>query len=215
MYKIVLVTDNSEFSYNLNHFLSLKHSILVNYKSIEEAIITRKRNIYNPDFIIISIDNIKNQLAYIKKIKYIFCNPKIAIILNNKEKDYFTNAIKNGANAVFDQNDRMFFNDLFFSALDQTYKVGSFINPEFCTKLFKYLYKGNQTHEIEVLTDRQNQIAHKLIGGDTYDTIAEKLGISINTVRQHIKIIYKKLNVQNRSALFKFKEVYSEKYLND
>jgi DNA-binding NarL/FixJ family response regulator len=206
MYKIVLVRDESEFSYNLEDYLNLKYSILVQYETLEKAINTRKRNIYNPDFIIISLNNIKNDLNLLKKLKYVYCNPKIALILNNKEKELFKNAIMSGVNAIFDQNDRLFFNHLFYSALDQTYKEGSYINPVYCTLLFNFLYKSNSTKEIDLLSNRQNQIADKLIHGESYIGIADNLGISVNTVRKHIKLIYKKLNVQNKAGLFKYKD---------
>ena len=206
MYKIVLVKDKSEFSCSLEDYLSLKYSILVQYETLELAINTRKRNVYNPDFIIISLTNIKNELNLVKKLKYVYFNPKIALILDNKDKELIKNAIMCGVNAIFDQKDKIFFNQLFYSALDQTYKEGSYINPVYCTLLFNFLFKSSSTQEIELLSNRQNQIADKLIRGESYIGIADNLGISVNTVRKHIKLIYKKLNVQSKAGLFKYKD---------
>ena len=55
------------------------------------------------------------------------------------------------------------------------------------------------THER--LTQRETQIANLLIKGDTYKQIAHALFISPDTVRQHIRNIYRKLQVNSRVQL--------------
>ena len=56
------------------------------------------------------------------------------------------------------------------------------------------------------LTERESEILTELGKGLTYQEIAESLFISENTVRTHIRHIYKKLNVRNRtSALNKWR----------
>jgi len=52
---------------------------------------------------------------------------------------------------------------------------------------------------IEVLTDREQEVLEQLAQGLLYKEIAQKLGISEHTVRQHIHKIYGKLHVQNRT----------------
>ena len=56
------------------------------------------------------------------------------------------------------------------------------------------------------LTERESEILTELGKGLTYQEIAETLFISENTVRTHIRHIYKKLGVRNRtSALNKWR----------
>jgi LuxR family maltose regulon positive regulatory protein len=52
---------------------------------------------------------------------------------------------------------------------------------------------------IEPLTDRELDVLHLMAEGLKYREIAAKLFISMNTVRFHIKAIYGKLNVNNRT----------------
>lgn len=49
------------------------------------------------------------------------------------------------------------------------------------------------------LTERELKILEILSQGKSNKEIADSLGISENTVEQHLKNIYEKLNVQNRT----------------
>jgi DNA-binding NarL/FixJ family response regulator len=49
------------------------------------------------------------------------------------------------------------------------------------------------------LSSREAEILEKLCNGDNYKTIADSLFISGNTVRAHIKSIYRKLHVSSRA----------------
>ncbi|RKX83329.1 MAG: hypothetical protein DRP70_14940 [Spirochaetes bacterium] len=51
------------------------------------------------------------------------------------------------------------------------------------------------------LTDREQDIAESLSQGLTYGEIAENLGISPNTVRNHVANLYKKLSVRSKVEL--------------
>ena len=52
-----------------------------------------------------------------------------------------------------------------------------------------------------MLSEREEEVSRLLIKGETNVEIGEKLFISVNTVKSHIKNIYKKLNVSNRIQL--------------
>ncbi len=54
---------------------------------------------------------------------------------------------------------------------------------------------------LEMLTERESEIANLLLKGKTYRMIAGDLNISENTVKTHVKNIYSKLGVQSRSEL--------------
>jgi DNA-binding CsgD family transcriptional regulator len=50
----------------------------------------------------------------------------------------------------------------------------------------------------ELLSDREHDVLQQLAQGLIYKEIGERLYISHETVKQHIKHIYQKLHVQNK-----------------
>jgi len=58
---------------------------------------------------------------------------------------------------------------------------------------------GPASGKIGELTDREREILHQLSSGHSDKEIADQMGISIHTVRNHIKSIYAKLEVHSRS----------------
>ena len=57
------------------------------------------------------------------------------------------------------------------------------------------------------LSDREQELLQMIVQGHDYKTFAEKAFISYETVRTHVKHIYKKLHVTSRSdAIMKAKQ---------
>jgi two-component system response regulator DesR len=51
-----------------------------------------------------------------------------------------------------------------------------------------------------LLSERQRQILDLMAEGETNRTIAETLGLSVDTVKHHTTLIYRRLDVRNRAA---------------
>jgi len=59
---------------------------------------------------------------------------------------------------------------------------------------------------MHLLTQREKEVVQLLSLGLTYEQIASKIDVSHETVKMHLKNIYRKLNVQNKiEALQKVK----------
>lgn len=78
-----------------------------------------------------------------------------------------------------------------------------------------YLYpreEKNSNGLKELLSKRELEIFDFVLKGYTNEQISEKLWISINTVKKHLRNMYEKLGVSNRTSLiYKLKEVKQRK----
>ena len=77
-------------------------------------------------------------------------------------------------------------------------KGGSYMSPSIAREIVNHLLSGQKPGK-NSLSERQNQILKRLSEGKSYKAISEELFISIETVRTHIKKLYKQLHVGNKA----------------
>jgi len=76
---------------------------------------------------------------------------------------------------------------------------GSYMSPAIARKIANYYApKKNQ-----ILTERQLEIVEGIVSGKSYKMIAVDLFVSIDTVRSHIKNIYKTLEINCKAELIR------------
>ena len=84
-------------------------------------------------------------------------------------------------------------------AIEQVHGGGAPMSMEVARKVIEYFHPARAAAaEPETLTPREEEILALLAGGCLYKEIGERLDISLNTVRTHLKNIYEKLHVQSR-----------------
>lgn len=77
---------------------------------------------------------------------------------------------------------------------------GSPMSPAIARKVTQFFHRlPTATKSLDRLTDRELDILHHVSQGKSDKQIAEKLGISVNTVRNHTSAIYDKLHVHSRT----------------
>ncbi len=87
-------------------------------------------------------------------------------------------------------------------AIDIVSEGGSFMSPSIARKVVAS-FNRTQSTAFDEITPRQKQVIDGLIDGLSYQQIADSNFISVETVRDHIKKIYKKLQVNSRNELVK------------
>ncbi len=77
---------------------------------------------------------------------------------------------------------------------------GSYMSPGIARQIVKH-FSGAPVRKVEaqILTDRQLHVLKQLVDGHTYGTIAKQLGLSPETVKTHVKNIYRSLHVHNKA----------------
>lgn len=92
----------------------------------------------------------------------------------------------------------------YLEAIAEIYNGGSFMNAAVARKTLGFFTSKNvmmvspEAGDYH-LTDREKEILQELVDGQSLKIIAVKLFISHETVRTHVKHIYKKLHVANRT----------------
>lgn len=84
-------------------------------------------------------------------------------------------------------------------SLIELHQGGSPMSTQIARKVIEKMRSNESPGPVEALTARENDVLEHLSKGLLYKEIANKLDISIGTVRQHIHKIYEKLHVQNRA----------------
>lgn len=79
------------------------------------------------------------------------------------------------------------------------HRGGSYMSPAIARKVVEHFAPREKPHA--TLTPRQVQIADSLVEGMSYKMIADKLMISEETVRDHIKKMYRKLQINSKGEL--------------
>jgi len=72
-------------------------------------------------------------------------------------------------------------------------------HPSFARKVVDY-FAPKRTYN-EPLTAKEQQVIAAMVDGLSYKMIAIRLGITLETVRQHIKNIYRKLQVNSKTEV--------------
>lgn len=89
--------------------------------------------------------------------------------------------------------------DEIIDAVKVIHKGGSIMSPAIARKVVEY-FAPKRTYN-EPLTAKEQQVISAMVDGLSYKMIASRLGITLETVRQHIKNIYRKLQVNSKSEV--------------
>ncbi|KAA3618225.1 MAG: DNA-binding response regulator [Flavobacterium sp.] len=161
------------------------------YTSAENAIDGLSENL--PDVLLLDID-----LPGISGIEALPQLTKLAPDLNivmltvHEDSTSVFNSLQSGAvGYLVKSNDPQ----LILSGIREVYEGGAPMSPSIARKIIDSFRPRSSTP----LSEREIEVLEKLCGGANNKKIAEDLFVSTNTVKAHIKNIYKKLHVHNRA----------------
>ncbi|MEX0724149.1 MAG: response regulator transcription factor [Gracilimonas sp.] len=87
-------------------------------------------------------------------------------------------------------------------AIENLLKGGAPMSPQIARKVISHFNEeAPQKNEDSMLTNREQDIVNGLVDGLSYKLIADRFDISIDTVRAHIRNIYKKLHVNSKAEV--------------
>lgn len=84
-------------------------------------------------------------------------------------------------------------------AIRQAHQGSSPMSGNIARKVVQYFHQPPSPKPIEELSPREREVLEHLAQGSRYKEIADRLGISIDTVRKHLGRVYRKLHVHSRT----------------
>lgn len=195
---LAIVEDLDEVRDGLKNFIALSQDfkVLDIFKTAEDAVVGLPK--LKPDIVIMDI-NLPgmNGIECIRQVKDKSPATQFMMftVYENDEKVF--EALKAGASGYLLKNTGLV---QLIESLKELHTGGSPMSANIARKLVT-LFRNEQreTANLEVLSNRENEILQLLSKGLLYKEIADQLSISVSTVRQHIHHIYEKLHVQNRT----------------
>jgi DNA-binding NarL/FixJ family response regulator len=200
MISAVIIEDDVYIRSNILQFLQMQAEFgeVADFGSVEAFMMAgAEPDVMLLDIELPGIDGLEG--AFRIKQKYPAVN--ILMLTVYEEKERIFKALQAGATGYLLKNTPLI---KIKAALLEAADGGVPMSPLVAKKVIAFFSAKSasaQAASNEQLTAREHDVARMLIVGDTYKQIAWSLQIAPDTVRQHIKNIYRKLQVNSRVQL--------------
>jgi DNA-binding NarL/FixJ family response regulator len=139
----------------------------------------------------------------VAKLKAQLPELRVLMLTTYEESDLIFNSLRAGASGYLLK--KMLPAEL-IQAVEQVYAGGAPMSMQIARKVVEHFHRNRPPgSDVNKLTPREQEVLTLLSKGCLYKEISDRLGISVTTVRTHLKHIYEKLHVQSRTeATVKF-----------
>jgi DNA-binding NarL/FixJ family response regulator len=198
--KVVIVEDKTPIREGLTVLLGGTDGIecVAQYGNCEDMLSQLKTD--NPDVILMDIGLPgMSGIEGTREVKKIRPGVTIVVLSVYEDDDNIFQALCTGASGYLIKTTPP---ARLIEAIREAHEGGSPMSSNIARKvvtLFQKNFKGGDEPDIR-LTDREKEILTGLSNGESYNSIADALFISVDTVRYHIRNIYQKLHVHSQSA---------------
>jgi DNA-binding NarL/FixJ family response regulator len=197
---VALIEDNERFASALETFFKLPKSPIdccAIYGSTEDAL---KQLPKNPPAVVLVDINLpgKNGIECIALLKA-QCPDLVCLVLTMyKEDDLIFDALRAGACGYLLKRTPP---AEVIEAIELANSGGSPMSPHIARQLVGYFQQRPQIAQEEGLTRREQEVLNLLIKGKPYKEIASILYVSLDTIRSHVRRIYRKLHIHSRAEI--------------
>ncbi|MCF6295316.1 MAG: response regulator transcription factor [Flavobacteriaceae bacterium] len=197
MIKVSIIEDHKDFRNGISYLLKASNGFefVGSFASAEEGL---EKLTGEEDVLLLDINLPKlSGVEAIPILKVHFPNLKIIMLTVCDDDDIIMNAILAGADGYLLKKTPP---TKLLNGIQECIIGGSPMNASIANRVLqlfkKYIPIKNDTFS---LTPREQEVLQLLVDGLDNDSIADKLFISVQTVRNHIRHIYNKLHVHTKS----------------
>ena len=194
---VIIVEDDNQIREGITTLLSTTEGfkLIAAYESCEKFLKEIKNNL--PDVILMDISMPgMTGIECVKKITAEYSGLKIIMLTVYEEEQKIFDSLRAGASGYILKRSPL---QEILSSIKEVMSGGGPLSPVIAKKVLNFFnLSGKKKSELN-LTNREVEILKELVEGHSYKKISEKLFISLDTVRSHIKGIYQKLHVNSKS----------------
>lgn len=196
--RVAIFEDNRKFRESLSALIEGYPGFAVADAFADANEVIAKIEVCQPDVVLMDIEMPGTSgLEALRNIKKQFPGLNVLMQTVFDEEDKIFEAICNGASGYILKNTPP---DRILDAINETYEGGAPMSPVIARKVLQLMQSRYAPAEEPVredfkLTAREKEVLALMVEGLSYKMIADRCGISFETVRSHINNIYKKLHV--------------------
>ncbi|MCH8494547.1 MAG: response regulator transcription factor [Balneolales bacterium] len=201
--QIAIVEDNVKIRDLIKQYLNMQEDMECRngFSSVENLLQVMKEGDM-PDIILMDIDlEGMSGIDGMKLIKGKYSDVEIIMLTVYHDSHKIFNSLRAGASGYLLKHTSL---PEIKDAIDVVLQGGAPMSPQIARKVITH-FSGGPSDEPEKadsgLTMREQEIVVGLVDGLSYKMIADRMDISIDTVRAHIRNIYKKLHVNSKAEV--------------
>jgi DNA-binding NarL/FixJ family response regulator len=196
--RVCIVEDNADMRESVALLLNQAPGLrcISTYASAEAAV--RDLPSQKPDVALVDI-NLPgmNGIECVAKLKAQLPKLQVLMLTRFEQSDRIFDSIRAGASGYLLKHTPA---DELIQAVEQVHAGGAPMTMQIARKVINHFQQIQKpSSEIEKLTPREQEVLDLLAKGYLYKEIASQLGITINTLRNHLRTIYEKLHVHSRT----------------
>jgi DNA-binding NarL/FixJ family response regulator len=202
MIKLAIVEDDNELRKHLEDYLNQQEEFnsILSVDSAENFLWEIKKS-DQPDIILMDIQLPgMSGIEAMKLIKEKYPDIEILMLTIYADSQKIFDALCSGASGYLLKNAPF---DEIKSSIIELNNGGAPMSPEIARKVIGYFKPTEKKKKESALSDKEKEVVIGLVDGLGYKQIADRLFISVETIRSHIKNIYKKLHVHSKAEVIK------------
>ena len=198
MISICIIEDLVEIQKGLETIIESDSNfkLLKSFENAENAIIDLPK--LQPDIVLTDINLPgKSGIDCIHEVKPFMPKTQFIMFTIYEDNDQVFEALKAGATGYILKNTSP---QKIIEALLELHEGGSPMSPKIARKVLGSFNAGTSANAVnQLISNREQEVLMLLSKGFLYKEIADKLNISLSTVKRHLNHIYAKLQVQNKT----------------
>jgi DNA-binding NarL/FixJ family response regulator len=203
VHDIAIVEDNVKIRDLIQQYLNMQADIRCGFAaSSVESLLSHLKEGFRPAIVLMDIDlEGMSGIDGMKLVKSQYPDVEIIMLTVYHDSHKIFNSLRAGASGYLLKHTSL---PEIREAIDVVLAGGSPMSPQIARKVITFFNSPDEGAEEKPesgLTLREQEIVVGLVDGLSYKMIADRMDISIDTVRAHIRNIYKKLHVNSKAEV--------------